>query len=123
MNEGRISNTKFKAMSADEQVRQLLRVSRVDPVLPSAAAFLASAAALGKPVDGPAAVVALRNRIAHPPRSRVHALLPSDVLVTGWRLGLTYLHVTLLRWFGYRGPFTSALDLTPEVMATGMLRL
>lgn len=119
VNEKRMSNREFNAMSAEEQVRQLLKVSRVDPALPNAAAFLASATSIGSPLDGPAAVTQLRNRIVHPPRSSHHALIPSEVLVAGWRLSLTYLHIALLGWFGYTGSFISAVDLAPRVMSSG----
>jgi hypothetical protein len=123
VNEGRLSSTKFNELSAAEQVSQLLTVSLIDPGLPSAAASLASATSIGSPVDGPAAVIAIRKRIAHPPRSSRHTLLPSDVVVTGWRLALTYIHLVLLRWFDYTGQFISAVDLTPHDMSAGVVHL
>lgn len=123
VNEGRLSNTKFKAMTAEEQVRDLLRVSRIDSALPPALAFLSSSTVIGSPSDGPAAVAELRNRIAHPPRSRRHALLPSDVLVAGWRLANTYLQLVLLRWLRYSGPAISAVDLSTHTIGRAVVRL
>ncbi len=117
--EGTVSNRRFKAMQADEQVRQLLAVSEVSSGLPGASASLGSTAAIGHPPDAPAAVVAIRNRIAHPPRSRSHALLPSGVLVTGWRLALSCLHASVLRWLDYAGPVVSAVDLRTQSMGAG----
>lgn len=121
--EGRTSNRKFQAMSAEVQLRELLRISRVDAAIPASASVLDGAASIGSPADGPAAVAGVRNRVAHPPRSRVHAPLPSEVLVAGWRLALAYVHLVILRWLSCEGTIRSAVDLTSVDLGPGVARL
>jgi hypothetical protein len=119
----RMSNTKFQALDKVDQIRDLLDVSRIDPSLPTAASFLGRSAALARPTDGPAALTAVRNRVAHSPRSTRHALLPSEVLITGWRLSVAYVHLAMLRWLGCEGVVRSALDLSSIRVGPGVVNL
>jgi hypothetical protein len=112
VNEGTWSRTRFEVSSAADQVRGLLAACRISPSMPAIIASLSRTPGLGSPSDGPGFTVAVRNRVAHPPRSGPHVLLPSNVVVAAWRLALEYHQLAVLNWLDYRGVAVSPVDLT-----------
>lgn len=111
VNEGKWSRKQFKSATAAEKIRGLLRACHVDASLPATTAGLASTPGLGSPSDGPSFTVNVRNRVAHPPRTGPHVLLPSSVIVGAWRVALGYHQLALLHWLNFHGMVISPVDL------------
>lgn len=71
--------------------------------------FVIEESTTGIPLDGPAAVNKIRNRIVHPnsPQHEIYHLkgLATDV----WLPSRQYLNLLILHWLGYNGSYQSVL--------------
>jgi hypothetical protein len=97
---------------ADVRIRHLLAILSIPSAVPGGdlRKLAAELRQLGNS-DGVGAVVALRNAVLHPRRTRRKALARSGVpaRVEALTLGLWFLEIALLRLFGYRGDYCSRL--------------
>lgn len=92
----------------------LLQDASVDTAIdagrqPALMQFVIEESTTGIPLDGPAAVNKIRNRIVHPnsPQHEIYHLkgLATDV----WLPSRQYLNLLILHWLGYNGSYQSVL--------------
>jgi hypothetical protein len=100
------------AMNARERITKLLNHCGIPTSVPAHLAALNALAAARAWTDGPQAIVCLRNSIVHPEIRNRRRLTnaPPEVRSDAWRLGLWYLELVLLHWFGYIGEYVSRLQ-------------
>lgn len=91
-------------MTAAGMTRLLLGWAGVPLDVPAQLAHL-KAEADSRSLDGPAAVVWVRNRLIHPPKRARDGWPSSDVITDAWRLALEYLELCVLRLLDYRGRY------------------
>lgn len=109
-----LSNAQYKSLGTQGRIKQLLRAASVDIAIdttrqPSLAQFAMTESATTTPLDGPAALTRVRNRLVHPnsPQDEVYHL---EGLVTNtWLLSRHYLNLLILHWLGYNGSYQSIL--------------
>jgi hypothetical protein len=99
-----LSEESFKSMDTSDAVRLALNNAAIDPAVPSEFPDLFSATAQAKgaqQLDGPGAIVEIRNGIVHPKRNQ--RLGEDDVVIQGGELAIRYLEMLLLHRLGYVG--------------------
>lgn len=108
------SNNQYKTPNTDGRIRLLLQDASVDTAIdagrqPVLMQFATDESTTGVPLDGPAAVNKVRNRIVHPnsPHDEIYHLkgLATDV----WLLSRQYLNLLILHWLDYKGSYQSVL--------------
>jgi hypothetical protein len=101
-----------REFKADVRIRHLLAMLNIPSTVPAGdlPALAAAQARLGNR-DGVGAVVAIRNAVVHPRRTRRSALARTgtSARIEALSLGLWFLEIALLRLFGYRGDYYSRL--------------
>jgi hypothetical protein len=101
-----------RGLSAADRLRRLLTEFglpvAVGPPRLRVNALPALAAAQGW-ADAPEALVTLRNSIIHPHARNTQRLqsYPVPARAEAWTIGLWYLELVLLKWFGYAGPYVN----------------
>jgi hypothetical protein len=117
--EKRFSRLAFNDLGVEKSLRELLRTMKVAPNFPESLSRLAEAGSRRSEWDGPAAIVAVRNNIAHPRGRGDESLAEPLVIADAWRLSLLYLELALLYAFDhqgrYRNRFGPALGRTERV--------
>lgn len=102
-------------LSLAGRLRLLLRWASIDSTVPSQLEALTKLQARDMNiVDGPSAIVWVRNRLVHPPRLKSGNApgWPSyEELHEAWRLGLEYGSLILLRLLGHSGDYGSLLHM------------
>ena len=107
---GAISADGFRALTASDHIRLLLRECRVPSAIPPLLEDLAKAAR-GSKLDGPAILVEVRNGLVHPGKKRSRNITPF-VLTQAWHLSMWYLELALLHVFEYRGQYCNRLKVS-----------
>lgn len=88
--------------NASDRIRQLLIDGGISAAIPASLAALTSLSGPSPTGDGPAAITWLRNRLAHPIKSKVMSSLGAEMF-EAWRLSVWYLEASLLSLLKYRG--------------------
>jgi hypothetical protein len=110
---GKLSSD-FEKMHAEDKLRLMLGLLSVPLEVPASLRVLA-AKTKGKNMDGPMAIVELRNSIVHPKKKRLGVdEVGEEGVSEAYRLSLWYLDLTLLYLFGYEGKYSSRLS-RPQV--------
>jgi hypothetical protein len=100
-----LSTTAFKKMDAVDKIRRLLTECGIPTHVPPTRADLVATATAQGWTDGPQCLTDLRNALIHPKiqnRQKLSAA-PPPARFDAWKLGLWYVELVLLRWFGYQG--------------------
>lgn len=100
---GQMTRKQFKKRPADEHLRALLVNASIPAEVPGDLAALKDFAAT-KGVDGPQAVIWVRNRLVHPKDSGEPYRIDNLVL-HAWQLSMHYVQLLLLHRLGYDGPY------------------
>ncbi|ONF73725.1 hypothetical protein [Amycolatopsis keratiniphila] len=109
-----LSKSQYNKLLAQGRIRILLNTASIDTGIdsrrqPTLAQFANSELSTDRPIDGPAAVSEVRNRLVHP-NSPQDDLYHLDGLVTdAWLLSRQYLNLLILHWLGYKGAYQSVL--------------
>lgn len=114
--DGRLTEEAFTARArwgASDRIRMLLCEAHVPMGIPAQLASLSTLAQREGWQDGPRALTALRNAIAHPNRRKALGDLFEPSLADCWRLGVWYLEMVLLWLFAYDGVYASRLNPNP----------
>jgi hypothetical protein len=106
----RFSRREFNDLGVEKALRELLRLMSVTPNFPAPLSRLADAGSRRRGWDGPAAIVAVRNNIAHPRGRGDKSLAQPLVVAEAWRLSLLYLELALLYAFGHQGRYQNRFD-------------
>lgn len=94
---------------AQEKLRFLLNQLSIPLSIPNGLRELTACAAGKQLPDGPAAFTWLRNGIVHFTRRNRGRVVgaPTTARNEAWQLGLWYLELILLHWFGFRGEYSN----------------
>jgi len=111
-----IDNDAFGKLTAPNKLRLLFRWAGIPTEIPTSLAELSmqvekQAKSENREIDGPSAIVWMRNKIVHPTeknRSQQRSV-GNDVCTEVWMLGLWYLEICLLKLVGHEGTYGSRL--------------
>jgi hypothetical protein len=95
----------FKNALAADLIRDLLAPANIGATIPTALADLIRFATSNSCTDGPQTITLLRNIVNHPRRRNGILSPPIETWVQGWQLSLNYLHLLILKRFGYQGGY------------------
>lgn len=109
-----MSNSEYESLRAGGRLRQLLDQANmptaIDPMLqPALAEFAADESGTDQPLDGPAAVARVRNRLVHPKAPQDDIYQRKGLITDTWLLTRHYLNQLILHWIGYTGSYQTFL--------------
>lgn len=99
------SGGQFDRFAAEKKIRELLTHLHIPVDIPAELSNIRNFALAEGAVDGPSAIVKLRNVLVHPKQTKRSFLLqtPQDVRHDAHTVGMWFLELCLLRLFGYNG--------------------
>jgi len=101
--EGGRSAGKYKALSTDEKLSEMLDDAGISKTIPAEFGALSALAPIDKQ-SGPKAITWLRNRLVHP-KDAGEPYRVESALAQCWMLSVEYLDLLLLHRLGYRGQY------------------
>ncbi|MEV6831227.1 hypothetical protein [Amycolatopsis sp. NPDC051102] len=111
---GELSKTQYDKLHTDGRIRRLLETAAIGAGIDSArqptlARFAAMESNMDAPLDGPAVITKIRNRLVHPnaPQDEVYHL--EGLAADTWFLTRHYLNLLILHWLGYNGSYQTVL--------------
>ncbi len=107
----RIGAKSWRAMHADDKIRRLLGLGKVDLSIPSRTPALVGLDRSWR--DGPSVVAGVRNRLVHPRRTGASVSWSPDVLAEAWLLSSRYLELALLHALGVASGVRDRLAASP----------
>jgi hypothetical protein len=102
-------------LNAAHMLRLLLQWARIPLAVPSSFTELeARRAAFNQPDEaGPDVLTTIRNNLVHPPKKLARLEWPTNAeMAQGWRLGMHYLELAILRLLDYQGEYLPRLQVT-----------
>lgn len=102
-----------KMMTAAEKLRQLLKVIGIAPKIAASLQSLQALSIRRRWVDGPHALIGLRNAMVHPPRESTNRMgeVAAREYFEAYALSMWYLELCLLHLFDYKGKYSNRLVL------------